>query len=64
MILLLLYFVRAFIEHADDKVRLHALSQTIADDGVSRDPLKSVAAFWVQCPRLFSLTPEGFVVSL
>ena len=64
MVLLLLYLVRAFIEHADDKVRLHALRQTIADHGVSRDPLKSVAAFWVQGPRLLTLTPEGFVDTL
>ena len=37
--LLLLYFVHAFIEHA--------LGQTVASHGMSRDPLKSISAFGV-----------------
>ena len=64
MVLLLLYFVRAFIEHADDEVRLHALRQTIADHGMSRDPLQSISPLGVQCPRLLTFTQEGFVDAL
>ena len=62
--LLLLYFVHAFCQHTDHKVRLHALRETVTDHGVGSYPRQLVSSIWVDIPGFPIIVPIGFMYAL
>ena len=62
--LLLLYFVHAFCQHTDHKVRLHALRETVTDHGMGSYPRQLVSSIWVDIPGFPIIVPIGFMYAL
>ena len=62
--LLPLYFVHAFAKDSNYEVWLHTLREAVTGHRMSRNPLQTVSALGMQCPRFLTLVPEGFVNAL